>query len=129
YGRSEAWRGETPELSARLRRALAGFGDFQLVCEGLGCFPDLRSPRVIWAGVHGANERLLQLQHRVENAVAGLALQPAAANFVGHVTLARSKPIPSSNAEHLARFVEDAAHRRFGGWRVPTVSLIHSQRS
>lgn len=118
-----------PELSEKLSRALAGFGDLDLVCEGSGCFPDLHAPRVIWAGVHGAEERLLQLHRRVDEAVAGFAQQPAEAAFVGHITLARFKSIPRSTAEQTARFVEAAAARRFGGWRVPPVSLIHSQRS
>lgn len=118
-----------PELAEKLGAALAGFGEFDLVCERLGCFPDLRYPRVIWAGVHDDQKRLAQLHRRVDEAVKGFAEVPAEERFVGHITLARSKQIKRPDAERLAQFVERAATRRFGDWRVPSVALLRSQLS
>jgi 2'-5' RNA ligase len=56
-------------MTSRLQTALAGFGEFELVCERLGCFPDLRYPRVVWAWVHDAADRLQHLQAQIETAV------------------------------------------------------------
>lgn len=117
------------ELSVKLGAALAEFGAFDLVCERLGCFPDLRFPRVVWAWVHDAGERLTQVHHRVDAAVASFAEQPSEARFVGHITLARPKQIKRPDAARLAQFVKGAATRRFGDWRVPSVVLIRSQLS
>jgi 2'-5' RNA ligase len=118
-----------PELSEKLGAALAGFGEFDVVCERLGCFPDLRYPRVVWAWVHDAGERLAQLHRRVDEAVQGFAEKPAEERFVGHITLARPRQIKRPDAERLAQFIERAAPRRFGDWRVPSVALIRSQLS
>lgn len=118
-----------PELTDRLGARLAGFGEFDVVCERLGCFPDLCYPRVVWAGVHDAGGRLAQLHRQVDEAVAGFAEKPAEARFEGHITLARLRQIKRSNAERLAPFVERAATRRYGEWRVPSAVLIRSQLS
>jgi RNA 2',3'-cyclic 3'-phosphodiesterase len=116
-----------PELSGKLVTALAGFGEFDLVCERLGCFPDLRHPRVVWAWVHDSEARLAQLHRRVDEAVNGFAGQPAEERFVGHITLARPRQIQRRDAERLSKFIEDAVTCQFGDWRVSSVSLIHSQ--
>jgi RNA 2',3'-cyclic 3'-phosphodiesterase len=121
--------GRVVELSQRLAAALAGVGELHLRCERLGCFPDLRFPRVVWAWVHDEAERLLTLHRRMEEAVAGFATTPAESRFVGHITLARPKQIKRADAERLSRFVESAVTRRFGAWRAKAVELIRSELS
>jgi len=118
-----------PELSQRLGLALAGFGEFDAGCGRLGCFPDLRFPRVVWASVQDAEKRLIRLHRLVNDAVAGFAPATAEATFVGHITLARSKRIQRPDAERLAHFFERAATRHFGDWRVSSIALIRSQPS
>jgi 2'-5' RNA ligase len=118
-----------PELAKQLGQALAGFGEFEVSCKRLGCFPDLRFPRVVWVGVSDAEARLMQLQRLVNESVAGFAHTPAETTFVGHITLARIKQIQRPEAEQLAHYVERAASRHFGGWQVSSIALIRSQPS
>jgi 2'-5' RNA ligase len=118
-----------PELSQRFNRALAGFGGLDLICARLGCFPDLRFPRVVWAGVHDAAERLLLLHRKLEEAVRDFAEKPSEACFVGHITLARLKQINRREAGLLARFLERGGKRGFGDWRTDAVILFRNQLS
>ena len=118
-----------PELRGRLQSALSGFGHLGLICERLGCFPDLRYPRVLWAWVHDANERLEQLHRRVDTAAREFAETPAEARFVGHITLARPKQIKRPDADRLTRFVDAAVNRTFGSWTASEVFLIQSELS
>ena len=118
-----------PELVRRLRESIAGFGPLELCCERLGCFPDLRFPRVVWAWVHDPAERLSDLANCVNVAVEGFVEQPAEARFVGHVTLVRPKQIKRAEAERLAEFVQRAVTRKFGGWTCREVELIQSELS
>jgi RNA 2',3'-cyclic 3'-phosphodiesterase len=99
-----------------------------LLCERLGCFPSLRFPRVVWAWVHDADEKLPPLVERLNEAVAPFAARPAEARFTGHVTLARPKRIKRPAAERLAKFVGQAVGRRFGQWRADELELIRSER-
>lgn len=118
---------QIPELSAKLKTSLTGFGELHLVCERLGCFPDLRYPRVIWSWVHDEAGQLTKLFHQIDEAVSPFAEQPAEKVFTGHITLARPKQIKRPDAERLARFVEGAVKRQFGNWTAESVSLIQSQ--
>lgn len=118
-----------PQLQARLSQAVTGFGALDLICERLGCFPDLRYPRVVWAWVHDEKERLQQLRQRINEAVQGFAETPAEERFVGHITLARPKQIKRPDAERLARLVEAAVNRRFGEWPAGEVLLLRSELS
>jgi RNA 2',3'-cyclic 3'-phosphodiesterase len=117
------------ELLGRLRAAVAGFGGMNLICERLGCFPDLRFPRVVWAGVRDADEKLAALAQRVNGAVAPFAEKSAETVFTGHITLARLNKIRPSDAERLEKFVGAAVDRRFGAWRANELELIRSELS
>lgn len=119
--------GRVAELEQSFRAAVTGFGELDLLCERLGCFPDLRFPRVVWAWVHDPAEKLAALARRVNEAVAPFAERPVENAFTGHITLARSKQIKRAGAEMLAKFVAGAATRRFGQWRASEVELIRSE--
>lgn len=117
------------ELRERLVAGVSGFGGVELVCEQLGCFPDLRRPRVVWAAVRGVDGRLDLLHRRVDEMIGGFAEKPAESPYVGHVTLGRPKQIKRADVERLAKFVEGAAGRQFGSWRCGEVKLMSSQLS
>ncbi len=116
-------------LHHNLATVLSEFGALNLKCERLGCFPDLRFPRVVWAWVHDATDRLQQLHQRIDAGVREFAEKPAEARFMGHVTLARPKQIKRADAERLAKFVEAAVHREFGHWQADEVLLLRSELS
>ena len=120
---------EIARLSDKLCEAVAAFGELPLTCERLGCFPDLRHPRVVWAWVHDEADALTKLVHRIDEAVSEFAEKPAEKRFTGHITLARLKQIKRPDAERLAQLVESAVKRQFGKWTLESVSLIQSNLS
>src|SRR5512137_3049086 len=63
--------GEVPdakaqEILATMSGAVQGSGAFDLAVEGVGAFPNVKNPRVLWAGVAGDTEKLATLQAAVE---------------------------------------------------------------
>ncbi|MBV8551153.1 MAG: RNA 2',3'-cyclic phosphodiesterase [Acidobacteriaceae bacterium] len=67
---------------------------FDVAVRDLGWFPNERSPRVLWAGVHDG-EPLQKLAHDTEEAVAKLGIARENRPFSAHLTLARIKnPVP-----------------------------------
>lgn len=117
------------DLERRLRENLTSFGQVELVCERLDCFPGLGHPRVVWTWVHDAGERLASLHRRVDEAVGAAAEKPAEPRFVGHVSIARPKRLTRPEAQQLAQFIEGAVERRFGVWNCNEVELIQSELS
>jgi 2'-5' RNA ligase len=114
-------------LTDKLCETVTAFGELPLTCERLGCFPDLRYPRVVWAWVHDEADALTRLFHRIDETVSQFAEKPAEKRFTGHITLARLKQIKRPDTERLAQFVEGAVKRQFGKWTAKSVSLIQSQ--
>lgn len=80
---------------------------FALQVAGVDFFGDRKRARIIYAGVRGG-EPLLQLQRRVERALARAGLPAEQRRYHPHVTLARLKGAP---LERVGRFLE--AHGTF----------------
>lgn len=81
-------RGGASEVSAALEGAARGSGPLDLRLGGVGAFPSLRDPRVLWLGVEGPPE-LTALREAVEGAMAALGFGHEEREFHPHVTLGR----------------------------------------
>jgi len=75
-----------------LREALrqVSFPGFSLTPRGMGVFPDLRRPRVLWVGF-AAPPALFRLQSSLEELVQKAGLPAETRAFLPHLTLARLK--------------------------------------
>lgn len=78
-----------PKLSARLDENTRSERPFGLRLYGLGCFPDLKNPRVIWCGITGETDALLRLQQKVEKTCTDFGFAPEDRPFRPHLTLGR----------------------------------------
>jgi len=114
-------------LGEALSAACRGFGALHLRAEGVGCFPDLRYPRVAWVGVKDEAEQLPRLQQTVETATESFTTEDKEARFTGHITLARIKGVKRSEAEALANTAAGMAHRLFGQWTAYQIELMRSE--
>lgn len=93
--------GETPAARlSELRRGLSNAAEqsvvFHYTIGGLGCFPGLRRPRVVWVGLEEPSGRLAALQRAVEGAVARLGYPSDGRPFQPHLTLGRVREHVSS---------------------------------
>ena len=68
-----------------------GVGPFLLEVKGLGVFPDIRRPRVLWAGIAGETPPLNELQKDLEEALWQVGVPKEKRPFSGHLTLGRVK--------------------------------------
>jgi 2'-5' RNA ligase len=82
-----------PEIIPRLSESIAGISrserPFELRLQGLGCFPNLRMPRIIWCGLGGETESLSRLQQKVESVCGEFGFTPEDRAFHPHLTLGR----------------------------------------
>ena len=115
-------------LLADVRRALAtaatSVSPLELACRGLGAFPGLARPRVVWAGIRGAVGDLSRLAAACQRACEPLGFVPEKRPFQGHVTLARVRSPRGFGP--LARVIESAADDDFGAWTATEVVLYRS---
>ena len=104
--------GEQPDASvgplrAALDAAVSPHTAFTFDVGGLGAFPNLHAPRVVWMGVT-PDPKLELLQHDVERACAALGYPLDARAFRPHVTLGRTRDHVARND---ARAIAAAARR------------------
>lgn len=114
-------------LTLALRLACEGFGVLPLRAKGIGVFPDVRRPRLIWVGVDDASERLPLLQQAVEGASAACTSEGPEGRFTGHVTLGRCKTIKRAQIDMLAELIRVMKNRQFGSWTADTVEVVRSE--
>jgi len=62
-----------------------------LTGEGVGAFPRLERPRVLWLGLHGDVERLVGLQGTIETKLEECGFRKETRKFSPHLTLGRAK--------------------------------------
>jgi 2'-5' RNA ligase len=62
-----------------------------LTAKGIGVFPNVRRPRVIWAGLNGQLETLANLQQTLDAHLADLGFARDTRAFKTHLTLGRVK--------------------------------------
>jgi 2'-5' RNA ligase len=78
-----------PEIGQAVEQAASEVEPFEMVCAGLGAFPDMRRPRNLWIGVEGGAEPMCDLQRRIEKSLKKLGFRPESRKFHPHLTLGR----------------------------------------
>jgi 2'-5' RNA ligase len=124
--------GETePDVLDRVRRGAEECGStwrpFDLLVQGLGCFPDDRRPRVIWAGTADESGALVTIREDLERVARGAGFPPESRPFSAHLTLGRIKDrLSPDGGKRLAELVSRAASEVYGIVPVRTVELLKS---
>lgn len=79
-----------------LEQAVQGVSPFRLVVSGVGAFPNLGQPRVLWVGVSGEVDKLLTVQKCIDDGLVSLGFVKEMRPFTPHLTLARLREGASS---------------------------------
>ena len=108
---------ELDEIQTRLAGIMA---PLKLRTQGLGGFPPLRNPRVIWAGLEGDIDELKRVQAAVENAT-GRKEERA---FHPHLTLGRVR-----EGRRLKLNLDRWKDEDFGAWEARELLLMQSKLS
>jgi 2'-5' RNA ligase len=100
------------------------FTPFNVQINGLGVFPDLRYPRVIWAGITEGADQLKTVFNQLEPRLRNLGFAPDPKGFSPHLTIARVKS--GKNKAQLAEFITKNASYDFGAIRAECLRLERS---
>jgi RNA 2',3'-cyclic 3'-phosphodiesterase len=80
---------DTDTIVEAMALAVKDYAAVPLAAKGIGVFPDIRRPRVIWAGMNGQIEILKDLQQTLDSHLAGLGFPGETRRFKAHLTLGR----------------------------------------
>ncbi|MDR2861350.1 MAG: RNA 2',3'-cyclic phosphodiesterase [Syntrophobacterales bacterium] len=107
-----------------LMETIAALPVFHLAPTGAGAFPSLSRPKVIWTGLTGETETLLNLQRRIDRALTAAGFSEEDRPFQGHLTLGRVKKTYAS--QEIAQSLSRARGFAGGQFQVDHISLYKS---
>ena len=110
-------------IAAALERDLYPFSCFTINAKGLGVFPDLKRPRILWVGLVG--DELNVLASRVEKALIPFGFAAGRRAFTPHLTVGRWREFNGSSKE-LGDEVEKWRGHDFGRSKIDEVILFQS---
>ncbi len=123
--------GEVPEeqielVTEALKTVAQATEPFSFVVKGVGGFPDLRRPRVLWVGVE-ATQPLIRLQQLVEKAMEQLGFAPEERAYHPHITIGRVKA--TTGIEKVREILSEYANVEFGEVFISHLTLFRSDLS
>ena len=116
-------RTQVEPILATLTETLRERPPLLLLAQGLGGFPTLKRPRVVWVGIKG--EGLSELSETIETALVPLDFPPEERPFTPHLTLGRVRSL--RGWEQVLAVVKAYEHVRFGESMVSAVTLYQSE--
>jgi 2'-5' RNA ligase len=103
------------------------FKPFNVQIQGVGVFPSLSYPRVVWAGITEGKDQLRDVFTKIEPRLQVLGFAPDPKGFSPHLTIARVRS--GRNKTQLAEFVNKNASHKFGTIKAECLRLKKSALS
>jgi 2'-5' RNA ligase len=100
------------------------FTPFDVKISGIGAFPNVSYPRVVWAGMTEGADQLRNIFSQLEPRLQSLGFTPDPKGFSPHLTIARVKS--GRNKAELAKFITENANYEFGIVRAECLRLKKS---
>jgi 2'-5' RNA ligase len=114
------------DFQEAFRKVASEGSELSLQCRGLGCFPAVRQPKVVWAGLNGDLAELEKLKYGLDTAFAPLGIVRETRSFHPHLTLGRVKHFDRKRALQMTDAMAEFEGTTFGAWRVQTISFMRS---
>ncbi|MCM8766279.1 MAG: RNA 2',3'-cyclic phosphodiesterase [Candidatus Omnitrophica bacterium] len=92
-------------IKENLRRITQEIKSFEIAFQGLGVFPNLEFPRVVWVGIEKGKEEMVKLAMKIDDELQKLGFPKERRPFSCHLTLGRVRS--SKNRDKLKRAIKE----------------------
>ena len=118
---------DVPEIGEELQKVAAPTKAFAVSAGDLGCFPNASRPRIVWLGLKGSTENLIELERRIRGATKQIGQPPDDREFHPHLTLARVKEVRRHDRDALAELIRKGSSIEVPKWQIRQIELIRSE--
>ncbi len=101
-------------------------GEIEFTLAGIGAFPDVKKPNVIWAGLRTDAAKMAIIHKNVEKFTANFRFREEKREFTPHLTIARMKN-GRKVAGDLLKFMEKNRDTEFGASSFKRLTLYSSR--
>ena len=121
--------GRIVEVGRVVRQSIGTAHRFSLEVRGVGAFPSMRRPRILWAGIEDSGRsRLLELQANLTRGLAAVGFPSEEREFRPHLTLGRLRREANRDQRTaLSRWQADWMPVSLGTIEVTHVNLMRSE--
>ncbi len=89
---------DIPDIISNIDNVTVKYESFGISLGGMGLFPDIRRPRVLWLGLDGEIERLGSLKDDLQRSLEAFGIEQEKRLFKPHLTLGRfRRPVKDRN--------------------------------
>jgi 2'-5' RNA ligase len=92
---------EIPAIKEEVGKVCLMYGAFDISLKGLGCFPHMRKPRVLWVGLDGDLERMSLFRDALQEHLIPFGIKEEKRRFKPHLTLGRFRKPKRTDSEEL----------------------------
>jgi 2'-5' RNA ligase len=107
-----------------IEEPIRGTSPISITIRGIGAFPGLKNPRVIWMGLSDERKELIPFQNRLEKELEKIGFQSEDRPFHPHLTLGRMRS--NRGKDELVRGMDRYREETFGNFQVERVVLFKS---
>ena len=119
--------GDTPVSKLELMHtelSKVQFAPFTIEIAGVGAFPSIRRPRVVWVGLAQNAKLMIDLKREIDDYLGNLGYPPEKKRFHAHATFARVRAV--RNRDRMIANLESVANESVG---IMTVSDFRMTKS
>ncbi len=111
--------GDIENIGGAMSDAAGDCAPFTLTVGGIGFFPGIKRPRIIWVGLGGEIQVLLNLQRNLEDRLATVGFPKEKRSFKAHLTIGRIRQAvnPSKIGQAIQEY-SDSGNQKFTADRV-----------
>ena len=80
---------ELLEVKKNLIEVISDQRSFEIGIDGLDAFPNLKHPKIIWAGIKKNKEKMVNLHEKIEARMVELGFEAEKHDYTPHITLGR----------------------------------------
>lgn len=113
-----------PSIIDSLYKKLSPYTPFYIKITGIGCFPGLKRPRVLWIGSE-TPEILRKIQSDVENEMAKFGYTEEKRTYTAHITIGRVRSQKINR--DLIKKMDGLREQDFGAMEINKICLMKSE--
>ncbi len=113
---------ELPIVTSIISDVLGNYKS-DMIIKGIGVFPNINKPRVLYASIDNPDQLLTRLHKKIENKLSQIGFEKDSRRFTPHITLQRIKEMPSQGFRNI---IDSYSGHIFGRMSNFSVNLIES---